>query len=100
VLDDATRRAVGIVVVFAAVFVSFLEAGPADLCVDNFVAEALESGKVLVPLVAHVGMAELHVVKEFFLEVLEHHAAVLHLDEVHHPVRPGVLVRTERQEHV
>ena len=54
----------------------------------------------MVPLVPDVGVAELHVVKELFLEVLEHHAVVFHLDEVHDPVRPRVLVWAEGEEHV
>ena len=45
------------------------------------VAEAFEG--------ADEGMAEAHVVKEL---VLEHHALVFDLDEVHHLVIPGVFV--------
>ena len=51
---------------------------------DNLVAEAFEGGEVLLPFVAHVGVAEAQVVAELLFELLEQHALVADFDEVEH----------------
>ena len=98
--DHLTRRPVCVAVVYTAVWSGFLIAVPASFRSDYFVSKPFEGRKIIIPDVSDVGVPEAHVVSEFFLEVLEQHDFVFNLYEVQDPVRPRVIVWSEREEHV